>query len=67
MIFALGSLFTKQANILPPKVHLIEDEMCFEYVELNLSRISFVLEKALSNCCIASIGANQAKFHGRSI
>ena len=43
MIFALGSLVTKQANILPPKVHLIEDEMCFEYVQLNLYRIVALL------------------------
>ena len=67
MIFALGSLVTKQANILPPKVHLIEDEMCFEHVELNLSGTSFILEKASSNYCIASLGDSQAKFHGRSI
>ena len=67
MIFALGSLVTKQANILPPKVHLIEDEMCFEYVELNLSGTSFILEKASSNYCIASLGDSQAKFHGRCI
>ena len=67
MIFDLGSPVTKQANILPPKVHLIEDEMCFEYVELNLSGTSFILEKALSNCRIAPLGASQAKFYGRIV